>query len=317
MRIIGGLLDIHMRAQIMARYEVGSEEWHHARMDRLGGSEIAAVLGLSPWESRFSLWHRKQGIGAPTVETDEMRWGRLLEAPILAEFERRHAGEFDLNADGITLANRERPWQIATPDGILIHPEDAGITLGIVEVKTARTADGWGLEGTDEVPVYYRTQALWYLDALGLSVAHFAVLIAGSEYREYIVRADADEAAILRDAGAEFRADLEAGRRPNIDAHSSTYQVIRELHEAIDDITVDVPHDIAEPYLAAVAALREAKTAAAQTTAIVADFMGDARRAYWDGEQIAMRVPGRGTAPPFVRYTPPPKAPKTLKETSA
>ncbi|MDQ3578214.1 MAG: YqaJ viral recombinase family protein, partial [Actinomycetota bacterium] len=54
----------------------GSPEWHAARAQGLGGSEIAAVLGLSPWESRFSLWHRKTGTASPVVENDIMYWGK-------------------------------------------------------------------------------------------------------------------------------------------------------------------------------------------------------------------------------------------------
>src|SRR5205823_13949319 len=70
-------------------FEPGSPEWHAARARGLGGSEIAAVLGLSPWESKFSLWHRKMGLASPVVETDEMYWGKLHEPTILAEWNRR------------------------------------------------------------------------------------------------------------------------------------------------------------------------------------------------------------------------------------
>lgn len=39
----------------------GTHEWHHARKKRLGGSEIASVLGLSPYKSRRILWCEKTG----------------------------------------------------------------------------------------------------------------------------------------------------------------------------------------------------------------------------------------------------------------
>ena len=50
---------------LIGTFSPGSEEWLAARADGLGGSEVAAVLGLSPFESRFSLWHRKAGRVGP------------------------------------------------------------------------------------------------------------------------------------------------------------------------------------------------------------------------------------------------------------
>ena len=47
---------------VLGWFEPGTSDWHAARANGIGGSEIAAVLGLSPYESRFSLWHRKKGL---------------------------------------------------------------------------------------------------------------------------------------------------------------------------------------------------------------------------------------------------------------
>ena len=64
-------------------HEPGSPEWHEQRRLALGGSEVAAVLGISPFESRFSLWHRKAGLAQPIQDSPEMEWGRRLESAIL------------------------------------------------------------------------------------------------------------------------------------------------------------------------------------------------------------------------------------------
>ena len=56
-------------------FQPGTEEWVAQRATALGGSEIAAVLGLSPFESKFALWHRKQGIAQPTEDSPVMEWG--------------------------------------------------------------------------------------------------------------------------------------------------------------------------------------------------------------------------------------------------
>ncbi|MFF7780347.1 hypothetical protein ACFZCG_38775 [Streptomyces tanashiensis] len=76
------------------------------------------------------------------------------------------------------------------------------------------------------------------LDVLGAQRCHVAVLIAGSEYREYVIDYDPVEAALLRDAGARFIHDLEHDVRPDIDGHSATYQTVRVLPEGLDDVRV-------------------------------------------------------------------------------
>lgn len=283
-------------------FEPGSPPWHAARAHGIGGSEIAAVLGLSPWESRFSLWHRKKGLAAPVAQNDVMYWGNRLEPVVRDEFNIRHADDLPPVRTVGTWRHAARAWQIANPDGQL---DDE-----LYEGKTAYNDDGWGEPETDEIPVYYRTQCLWYLDVFGLRRCRIAVLISGSDYREYFVEYDRDEVQIMLIAAREFLDTLARNERPNIDEHDATYQVIREMHPEIDDVKVDIPGAIAVPYLDAYAAHKAAEAEKKRTTSLLLDAMGTARRAYFDGEQIAMRVAGRGPdSAPSLRATPTTKTP--------
>jgi len=276
-------------------FEPGTPSWHAARAHGVGGSEIAAVLGLSPFESRFSLWHRKKGLAAPVAQNDVMYWGNLLEDVVREEFNRRHADDLPAARPIGTWHAPGRPWQIANPDGRLGDE--------LYEGKTAYNDDGWGEPGTDEIPVYYRTQCLWYLDVFGLKRCHVAVLISGSDYREYYVEHSPDEVRIMLDRARDFLDTLDTNQRPDIDAHDATYQVVREMHPDIDDVKLDVPAHIAVPYLEAYDAHKAAEAEKKRTAAVLGDFMGAARRAYFDGEQIAMRVAGGGDRPPSVKRT--------------
>lgn len=277
-----------------------SDAWYAARSAGLGGSEIAAVIGLSPYESRFSLWHRKAGLVGPQHENEEMRWGTKLEPIVAAEFADRHAGEFRVRRTG-TWCHPTRTWQIANPDRLL-HPVNWSPTpqrntrRAIWEGKTANNTDGWGEPGTDEIPVYYRCQVLWYLDVLGLDVAYLSVLIAGSDYREYVIGYALDEAMFLRTTGRAFLDTVAAGERPDIDEHSATYQVVRDLHPDIDGEDIDVDPDIAVRYLNARDAMDIAEPTLQQAKSALLDAMGNARRALFDGKPIARRQPGRGGA---------------------
>ncbi|MFB6626460.1 YqaJ viral recombinase family protein [Streptomyces sp. NPDC056374] len=269
---------------IIGFFEPGSPEWHAARAAGIGGSEIAAVVGLSPHESRFSLWHRKQGLIGPVEETEVMYWGKVHEPGVAARFAELHPEL--LVAPSPTYAAAGRSWQIANPDRKLYG---AG-PIELLEIKTARDDEGWGEEGTDQIPVYYRCQCLWYLDVLGARRCHVAVLIAGSEYREYLVEYDADEAAQLRDAGVQFMHDLEHGVRPDIDGHSATYQTVRALPEGLDDVNVDILPALRDRFHTAQDAFWLADDELTACKGELLDAIGTGRRAVVGRERVATRT---------------------------
>jgi putative phage-type endonuclease len=271
----------------------GTPEWHAARAETVNGSEIAAILGISPYDSPFSLWHRKAGRLGEVAQDDVMYWGSQIEPVIRDEFNRRHPGEFGrrgFQARGL-FRHHDRTWQGGGPDGVA-----AGCLL---EVKTARYDDEWGEPGSAEIPVHYRAQCLWYLDVFGYQVCHVAALITGSDYREYRIEHDADEAAFMRDRARAFLDTLTTGQAPPIDGHTATYEAVKELHPEIEAGEVELPAAVAEPYLAALAAVTDAETEKRRAAAEVLTAMGGAQYATYRRERIASRIPPKteGRAP--------------------
>lgn len=278
-----------MTAVVLGRWEPGSPEWHAARAHGVGGSEVAAIVGCSPFESRFSLWHRKAALVGPVDESPEMEWGKRLEPAIAQKFREQHP-ELTFDRTGYTFAHTDRPWQIANPD---LYGD------ALVEVKCSRDGIGWGEPGTDEIPIYYRQQVLWYCDVLGAPGAHVAVLVGGNDYREYYVPHDPAEAAELRGHVEQFLGTLERHERPDIDDHTATYSVVRELHPDIDGTDVELDDALAARFTLARRALTEATNAEQYARNLIADAMGTARRARWDGRTIATRQ-ARGEGLPYV-----------------
>jgi hypothetical protein len=238
-----------------------------------------------------------------------MKWGKRLEDDIADEYADRHP-ETAVRTTGM-WRNRERPWQVVSPDRFLYPAGRRRCRpTGLLEIKNSIDGLGWGEPGTDEIPVYYRCQVLWYLDGLGAETGNcpdeieVAVLISGWDYQEYRVKYDPAEARILRDAGQEFLATVAAGQRPNVDGHAETYRLIREMHPEIEPYAVDLPAGIAGQYLAANAAHKTAEAAKRQATAAVADLMGNAHRAQFAGTTIATRRPGKAGGNPYVCAVP-------------
>lgn len=274
----------------------GTPEWDQARTGlTITATEIAAVVGLSPWQSRFTLWHKKSGLATPPFErTPAIEWGIRLEDAVAAKWQDEHPGYITTPAG--TWRHRTRDWERATPDRLIYRqpadefdlPEQAEELL---EVKTAPFGDEWGPDGADDgVPVWYRCQAMWQMNVLGLRRVRFAVLIGGWDYREYTVDYDETEAKILRTAAERFLDDVRHGVRPPIDGADDTYQTIRVQPDGREDVDVEIPAEVAVRYEAAQLQAKNAETELTAAKSDVLDRIGNGYRAVTGERRIAYRT---------------------------
>lgn len=171
-----------MSYEILPAFEVDSPEWHEARRTSLGASEIAAVLGLSPWQSPLSVYMAKMGVRNQIPE-DLAYFGRALEEPI-AQWIKDKRPEVPPLKPGFSARNAEYPWLSASPDRVA---DDAGLLLPI-ELKTssAFSRDSWA----DGVPDYYAVQVQTQLLVLGAPYGWLAVLHGGNDPELYRIEAD-------------------------------------------------------------------------------------------------------------------------------
>ncbi len=309
-----------MNATPLPNFAPGSPEW----MRRMTASKVAAVLGLSPWESRFSLWHRMAGLIDPQPETDQTRRGHYLEDAVCRWFADQHD---DLWLEpGYAWAHRERPWQAASPDRLVRDPyedpwEEGGADpVGVLEVKTTADMDEWGPAGTDEIPPYYRAQVMWQLDTLGLPVAYVAVLLPRLEFREYRIDYNAVEAEYIRDECRAFLDSLPGGpaeQRPDVDDHAQTYIAVQQLHDGIDGTACEIPDGLAREFCDAVRGLKAAEVREFAARIALADHMGDAKYAKWLGKTIADRRPSRNGGTPYMQAASVKRLPVELAEDTA
>ncbi|MEU6990298.1 lambda-exonuclease family protein [Streptomyces sp. NPDC046465] len=286
----------------------GTAAWDEARAGlTVTATEIAAVVGLSPWMSRFSLWHKKSGLQTPPFEmTPAVEWGVRLEDAVALKWEEEHPGMLATAAG--TWQHREREWQRATPDRLVLGPPAHEFTVpdtvdSLLEVKTSPYGEGWGPSGSDEIPVHYRCQIQWQLDTLGLTTCHVALLVGGFDYREYTVDYDATEAKILRDAADRFLDDVRNSVRPPIDGADATYQTIRVQPDGLDDIDVEVPLEDAARYEIAQQQMAVVKTELTAAKGVLLDHIGTGKRAVVGERRIAYRTVRDGKTHSLSPYT--------------
>jgi putative phage-type endonuclease len=277
-------------------------EWLAARREGVTASEIAVVMGLSPHESPFALYHRKRG-GLAVADNDAMRIGRHLESLVCEMFTERYPGLLALGNGRGLFAHPDRPWQMATPDRLLHEhggpysggPSGLDSLLAVLEAKTAASYDGWGEDGSDEIPVHYRCQLLWQMDVMGVDAGYVACLFLHSrQLRVYEVALDETAAAdlkLMREEAALFLdRHLRAGIEPDVDWRPATAEMLKRLHPDLEDRDVTIAEDLAGRYRAACSGVKDAEKLKAQAENEIRAALGSGRRALGpDGQVIATR----------------------------
>ncbi|MDP8971176.1 MAG: YqaJ viral recombinase family protein [Actinomycetota bacterium] len=266
------------------------EQWLAARRTGIGASEIAAVLGISPYESPFSLYWRKK-LGTDTPENEQMEWGRRHEWAIAKKFAENHAEFYIENPNDTIWRHPDHPWMLATPDRLLwtLDGDDADELIGLAQIKTCYSFDDWGEPGTDQIPAYYRAQVQQEMAVMGVDRCYVPVLAGGCHYREYVVDYDPADVELIVKAGAEFMRRLDADDPPDIDGSEATTRTLKQLHPTVVDEAVTIPQDLAAGYRDARARVQIAQLQLVAYENEIRDHLGPARTAVYAGRKVAQR----------------------------
>lgn len=144
------------------------DEWLKNRTVGIGGSDAAAILGISPFKSNIDLWLEKTGKKEPDdISNDEkVRYGHDAEDLIRKLFVLDHS-EYELFHDEyMILRSNKNPFLQASLDGELTETETG--KHGILEIKTTEIMNKQMLdEWKNGIPNHYYTQCLHYLIVTG------------------------------------------------------------------------------------------------------------------------------------------------------
>lgn len=278
----------------------GSPEWYRF----MTASKVAAVLGVSKWESPLSLWLKMHGDVEPEPMTDIQARGHYLEPAVLNWWLDRHPEmEWD-PASGSTLFSDRLPWAAAKPDGIATD----GWVTEAVEAKTAANDDEWGKPGTDEIPLDYTAQCMWSCHIGGFDRIFVPVLTERLEFREYVVEYDAAMAEHIERKCQEFMDSLQAEVRPDLDSNVATYESLRRVNPQIErKSTVEVDEELARMFLDAAADTKAAEERWNLARSRMTDAMGTKHKALYKTVVVATRQ-NSSAGTPYV------KAPKDIPE---
>ena len=199
------------------------EQWLAERRKGIGGSDIAAVVGASPYQTAYDVWLEKTGRATDDIDSDVMYWGRVLEDLIAREYTLRTDNK--VRRLNVILVHPDYPFARANIDRLVmegnripfIYRTGKFQTSRMLECKTAgaHMSKQWGEPGTDQIPVHYAAQVQWYLGITGLTTCDVAVLIGGQKFQLYTLHRDDEVIRSLFTAAAKFWDLVESDTPPS------------------------------------------------------------------------------------------------------
>ncbi len=139
----------------------------------VGGSDVAAIFGVSPWVTPKELWLIKKGRLKPPPKDNplQLELGHLLE-PVVARLYELKTNNTVIN-DTYLYQHADHKYALANFDRRIIRKEDG--EKGILECKSTShfKADAWK-DGA--CPLYYELQLRFYLAVADVSFGDFGAL---------------------------------------------------------------------------------------------------------------------------------------------
>lgn len=176
------------------------------RRSWIGGSDIPAIWGVSPWKTALDLYEEKTADTwtQPVIEPKReklLRRGKKLEPWIIELLEEEQG--LHIGSRNQRYIDFDFPWMRAEVDFEFGH--DGQICNGEAKTVSPFAVGEWGEEGTDELPLPYCLQAMW---GLGITRERpsclVAPLIGADDLRIFWVKRDDELIAEMRRRAIHF-----------------------------------------------------------------------------------------------------------------
>ena len=276
-----------MQANVLVETEgLSREEWLKYRRQGVGGSDVAAILGISKWMSPVALWLDKTGQTDETEEVNEaMRWGTILE-PVIREQFRQITGKPVVEVNAI-LQHPQYPYLLANIDGLTVDDNGDPAILEIKNVSEYKRG-AW----SDGVPAYYQTQVQHYLFVSGVAKAYVIALFGGNSSGVFTVDADPEVQEMLLKVETDFWNKVQNMIRPEIDGSDASTELLNSLYHGGKKEEVILPAEAVEyvdAYISASADEDSAKARKANASNHLKEIMGDYEKASCAGHTISWK----------------------------
>jgi len=219
---------------------LNNQDFTANRTKYLGGSDIGAILGFSKYRTALDVWLEKTGRIVNKVDNLPVRFGSFAESFVASEYATQTGYDLVHSEEGVS--HPTYPFMVGHIDrfvfnsslGSPVDSEDLFNSDGscaathLLECKTASpfNQSDWGDLGTDEVPMSYLVQCLWYLAITNLERCDVAVLFGNSDFRIYEVYRDKELEDLIISKAAAFWNDYVQADTPPPAQCETDYQIL-------------------------------------------------------------------------------------------
>jgi putative phage-type endonuclease len=219
---------------------LNNQDFTANRTKYLGGSDIGAILGFSKYRTALDVWLEKTGRIVNKVDNLPVRFGSFAESFVASEYAAQTGYVLAHSESGV--AHPQYPYMVGhidryvfkssdDIDGKLFYGDASCSAAHLLECKTASpfNQSDWGELGTDEVPMSYLVQCLWYLAITNLERCDVAVLFGNSDFRIYEVYRDKElEDLIIAKAAAFWNEYVQLDTPPPAQCEADYHQLFKK-----------------------------------------------------------------------------------------
>lgn len=244
------------------------------RTSYIGSSDIAAIIGVSKYRTSLDVYNAK--VNAKEQEDNElMKWGRLLEEPVLREF-CRMAGIDSYQAQVFSTHNRYN-FLGATADALT---DDM-----VIEIKTT---SAFNKSFNDKIPDYYFIQCQWMMGIHNRNHCVVPVLFGGQRLEKYSVDFDPVLFGVLVSEATKFWEHNIVAKVPPEPQELHKEVLVLEEGKGIE-ATYDKISKIAD-YKMIKSKIAEQEEIADKIKSQIFSDMGNAECYFFDNEIVARRI---------------------------
>ncbi|MFC5773715.1 YqaJ viral recombinase family protein [Ectobacillus antri] len=224
-----------MQAKVLVNtLNMDRETWLAMRSKGIGGSDVAALAGLSKWKSPVQVYLEKTGLlQKEDVQSDAAYFGNILEDIVAKEFSLRTG--LKVQRRNAILQHPEYPWMLANVDRLIV-----GERVGL-ECKTTSEYNKKEWEG-DEIPAAYLLQCQHYMAVTGYEAWWIAVLIGGNKFVYKKVERDEDIIHYITTIEKDFWLEhVEKQEPPMFDGTEASGELLKQMYpDALKDSFVSL-----------------------------------------------------------------------------
>ena len=270
------------------------QAWLEARKQDVTSTESAALFGMSPYMTRFELWHAKRAnLTREFVSNERMEWGNALEAGIAAKLAKDNGWVISPLKDYM----RDPDARLGSSFDFVITNLGEPVHLEIKNVDFMAFKDGWLVNDDDsmEAPEHIEMQVQHQMAVSGFKRAFIGALRGGNQ--GFVIERERDDAVIaaIRSKVAEFWASVDAAQEPDPVMPADANAVIRLNQYAKPGKLVDAGTDaeitaLVSDYKRAAAAESAASEDKEVAKARLLEAIGDAEKVLLEGWTISAGI---------------------------